>query len=574
MINNLNKNKYSKPPLSVGQSLLFENYFGLNLENKEVRSLCYIYFLFVLSNEYKSIPPIFGEPEKKWLNEEKNGLPTFQRLIASLGKLFSLSFCPDFGIDNIMFEFIASNRVNYYYLLQFSSLETIYSNYRKNIFTITEKYKAVQYVPQFLHDIYDNRHDLKDFFSTLPNEFGALIEWWRQAGFEEFCGSHGRNNTFDASKDPTTNEMHIEKGINIVGFINYELGIGEDARLACKALGSHTHICATEPKFNIPSPMIPESDRWKTSSTPKYDTNIIYMPANEHLSLALKTYDSFFKNRFSICNWQWELPLWPKALRPCLGLANEIWAPTTYIQNAINSVGSSQAIFMPMPVHISSFTQYDRRYFNLPLNNFIFLFVFDSLSWPQRKNPYACIEAFKAAFGSSPNVSLVIKTMNLKSSNFFYSYIMDSCMNDSRIFFYNKAFTRSEILSLFTVCDAYVSLHRAEGFGRTIAEAMLLGIPTIVSNFSGNCDFCNAENSYLVDGNIINLRRGDYIYHKNQFWFDASIDDAANKMKLCYSDKKARMQKIEHAKKIISENYSLSHVSQSYIKRLKFIGRI
>jgi hypothetical protein len=104
-------------------------------------------------------------------------------------------------------------------------------------------------------------------------------------------------------------------------------------------------------------------------------------------------------------------------------------------------------------------------------------------------------------------------------------------MSDPRVFLINKSLSRSELLALNATCDCYVSLHRAEGFGRDIAEAMLLGQDVIVSDYSGTCDFAKGPKVHPVKGKRIRIKRGDYPGATGrEFWFDADVTDAAKKM--------------------------------------------
>jgi len=573
MNQSVNDLKFDSPPLSIGQALIFEIYYNIPLDEQETIEICYVYFLFILSLEYRDLPPIFGTKEREWLLLSPHGIPNYQYYISKFYKISQQIYVLDHGSENFLFDFIASNSVNYKYFSVFVNTDDLLKKCKDNLFTNVASWMAVDYIPNFLQRLYAEREDLKDFFSKFKNEYRVLLLWWLYYGFDEFFTNFNsrinKKEHFTSIYNPD-----MPKGINVLGFVGYEFAIGEDARLAYQALSSCQNTCVVEPPIDIPSRHKNTTLQRVVSTYPKYKTNIVYFPANEHLSLYLKYYNSFFKNKFTICNWQWELPFWPKPLNYCFNLADEIWAPTTYIQRSIDSAGRQKAILMPMAVHIPSFKKYEREYFKINKKKFVFLYIFDSLSWFQRKNPYACIESFKLAFHNSKDVTLIIKTMNFSNTHPFFSYISRECEKDPRIMFINKCYSRDEILSLYSCCDAYVSLHRAEGFGRTIAEAMLLGLPVVVSNFSGNCDFCNNENSFLVAGTLINLKKTDYIHSEGQYWYDVSIDDAADKMKLCYSNELIRSKFIINAKKKIVDLYSLEVVSRAYISRLNELGCI
>jgi glycosyltransferase involved in cell wall biosynthesis len=174
---------------------------------------------------------------------------------------------------------------------------------------------------------------------------------------------------------------------------------------------------------------------------------------------------------------------------------------------------------------------YPRSHYGLPEGKFLFLYIFDFNSSVARKNPMAAVKAFKQAFVlTDDSVGLVFKTMNTKANNPEWLAFLKECQMDRRIHVITETFDRPAVLGLINTCDAYVSLHRAEGFGRTMAEALLLGKPVVATNYSGNVDFIDAESDFLVDYKIINAM--DYSYQwvdgaDKQVWADVDINNAA-----------------------------------------------
>ena len=200
--------------------------------------------------------------------------------------------------------------------------------------------------------------------------------------------------------------------------------------------------------------------------------------------------------------------------------------------------------------------------------------MFDGNSWLSRKNPLACVQAFQKAFGnSSRGVSLVIKAMNVSQSGVLWDKLISLIGNDSRIIVINQMLSKQDLINLVSSCDCFVSLHRSEGFGRNIAEAMLLGIPVIVSNFSGNTDFCNEESSFLVNGEKVPLKPVDYLFYENQYWFEADIKEAALQMQLVLESSDLRGKIVNNAIRYMENNHSLEVVKPIYQQALKEIMR-
>jgi glycosyltransferase involved in cell wall biosynthesis len=200
--------------------------------------------------------------------------------------------------------------------------------------------------------------------------------------------------------------------------------------------------------------------------------------------------------------------------------------------------------------------------------------MFDGNSWLTRKNPIAGVKAFLIAFNDNkkhPNIELVIKAMNINELSREWKDLQTIIENDSRITVINKKFNRIDSINFIDSCDCYISLHRSEGFGRIIAESMLLGKPVVVTNFSGNVDFCNLETSYLVNGELVPLKEKEYLFSEGQYWCDPDIQEAANQLICVYEDKVRRARVSEAGKRFIETHYSHESVKNEYKQRFNDI---
>lgn len=184
---------------------------------------------------------------------------------------------------------------------------------------------------------------------------------------------------------------------------------------------------------------------------------------------------------------------------------------------------------MPLVVSVDRLNRCSRSHFGLPAKPFLYLYIFDFNSHLERKNPQAAILAFQAAFPnkSDDELGLVLKVMNSKQEDAEWLQFVAQCKLDPRIVLINQTMDRGEILGLIEVCDAYVSPHRAEGFGRTLAEAMLLGKPLVATNFSGNASFMHPEYTLPVNYELRPLSEGDYHFIEKSdqaSWANPSIE--------------------------------------------------
>jgi glycosyltransferase involved in cell wall biosynthesis len=226
-------------------------------------------------------------------------------------------------------------------------------------------------------------------------------------------------------------------------------------------------------------------------------------------------------------------------------------------------------------VTLPDFERLDRLNLGLPNRAFVFLYVFDFFSYLDRKNPFAAIRAFKLAFPDRlSDVSLVLKAMNGNEKSTLWLSMVQLIDDDPRIIIVNQTLSRAKILALFDACDCFVSLHRSEGFGRGPAEAMYLGKPVIVTNYSGNTDFTLPDNSCLVDFSLVNVQAGQYPFHEGQQWADADVGHAAWYMKKLYADTNYATDLGARGRAYVRENFNQRIVGEIYETRLKKLGLI
>jgi glycosyltransferase involved in cell wall biosynthesis len=129
---------------------------------------------------------------------------------------------------------------------------------------------------------------------------------------------------------------------------------------------------------------------------------------------------------------------------------------------------------------------------------------------------------------------------------------------------------REVLLDLYRACDAYVSLHRCEGFGRGIAEAMLLGKPVIATAYSGNLDFCTPDTALLVPATTRKVRPGDYPEAQGMDWAEPDVEAAAEAMRRCAL---AGWQPEGTAVQRVADTYSAQQVGHNYRQRLECLAR-
>ena len=241
-------------------------------------------------------------------------------------------------------------------------------------------------------------------------------------------------------------------------------------------------------------------------------------------------------NVYRIAYWNWELETVPDEWIEAAELVDEIWSPTRFVADAMRPRMPCPVHYMLPGVEIGPIEQVTRASLNIPENHFVFLFMFDLHSQIHRKNPAAVFDAFRQAFPETDTATLVIKT----SGGDIHSADLDLLRRTIRgrnVILFDELMTRAKAYGLIAMSDCFVSLHRSEGFGLGLAEAMLMARPVIATGYSGNLDFMNRNNSLLVDYERVEIKEDRPIYTRGNFWAQPSIDQAATYMREVYEDR-------------------------------------
>jgi glycosyltransferase involved in cell wall biosynthesis len=449
---------------------------------------------------------------------------------------------------------------------------------------------------QLQYLIWTARPDVQSAFS-LPGQQIEFLQWFYTHGLEE----HGywpllseqekqlllelpepwrsRIQTAILQKpEPTEPRIPFTQrpfGVNLIGYAFGQLGIGEDARMAARSL-----LAAKVPMTMVnfpPGSDVLQSDHsmeQHVSEKGPFAFNLFCMTAEETGRYYAEHGRTQFLDRYNIGYWPWELSQWPAEWKMLLELIDEVWVSTQHTYNALMPVCSKPLYLMPIAAELGSVRRFSsrkqaRKHFCLPERAKLFCFSFDLKSSIDRKNPQACVDAFISAFPkenfSSETVGLVIKIHKPTKPNRIWSRLKQLAAVDNRIHIIENTLPRPDLLALYKACDCFVSLHRAEGFGRGLAEALQLGLHVITTSYSGNMDFCQPPHANLVRYRLIKLKKGQYPHGEGQVWADPDVSHAAELMR-CFALKK-RPKRNELA----WPEFSTSIVGQRYKARLEAI---
>ncbi|EIT84629.1 group 1 glycosyl transferase [Fictibacillus macauensis ZFHKF-1] len=362
-------------------------------------------------------------------------------------------------------------------------------------------------------------------------------------------------------------------GVHLIGYSRAEQGTGQSCRLAAHALEAADVPLAMVHYWPIAARQEDHSWVHKEVTEPCYNTNIFHINADQlDIAYRFRLLDrKWFRDAYNIAVWHWELPQFPEEFQESFSLVDEIWAPSRFIQNAIAKNTTKPVHWMPHCTPPLSCSAKSRQAFTLPQQSFLFLMMYDPNSSLIRKNPQGAIKAFQRAFApNDSNVALVIKinsnTLNLEEE---LAHLQRLIADYQNIIVINQTLSREDMNALIKCVDCFVSLHRSEGFGLSIAEAMKAGKLAIATGWSGNLDFMNKENACLVSAPLISVGEDWGPYKAHQQWGDPDLEEAAAYMKKATKDSAWKTTKEQKALQTIEEQFSPKVCGERMKKRLQ-----
>ena len=277
-------------------------------------------------------------------------------------------------------------------------------------------------------------------------------------------------------------------------------------------------------------------------------------------------------DRYVVANWFWELPEMPEQWLPEFEYVDEVWAASNFIRDAIASKAPVPVVHVPAVVQLSNGHRFSRIELGLPEHTFLFLAMFDTRSVLERKNPLGVVRAFNRAFKpTDKNVALVLKLNNPDYEQPVLQELRQEIAGWKNVFVIDWLMNRDELTSLIETCDCFVSLHRSEGFGLGPAEAMSLGKPAMVTNWSGSTDYMTAENCISIDYELVRLDRDYGPYKAGQRWAEPDLDQAAHWMKKLAAEPELAKQIGLRGQQTIKSQFSPEAVGKIIQHRLEQI---
>ena len=359
-------------------------------------------------------------------------------------------------------------------------------------------------------------------------------------------------------------------GVSIVGFPLNTLGLGEDARSLFKVLRSLGVPVSLVDMGNDALERITEADAYEPYIFPRpmFPTVVFCMPLFELLSVKAEWGPGALSGRYVIGYCPWELtsidPCWDHAY----AAVDEFWASTRFLVDVYRSLTSRPVIHMPMLVDAGSPDLTVRRRYGLPEREFACLVMTDLNSTLKRKNAAGAVRAFQMAFPrADTGVRLFLKTTHLERRPGEWEALGKVIGDDERVIVIDGPLPRPELLGLIATSHVFLSLHRAEGFGRVLAEAMMLGTSVVATDWSGSRDIVDERTGYPVRCHTVPVKPEDYPEAAG-VWAEPDLAQAAGIMRALRDQPAAAAARIAQGRQHVAGHFSLQVIARQVATRL------
>jgi glycosyltransferase involved in cell wall biosynthesis len=327
----------------------------------------------------------------------------------------------------------------------------------------------------------------------------------------------------------------------IVGALSRNNGIASGARLqwnTLRQLGVDVDILDATPALRDPLFRIPHDP----------GSAYIFHSDGPQTACLIRSVLPHAATAYRVAYWAWELPDPPEDWRGCDRNVSEIWTPSTYARSGLSRLGKKPVEVVP---HYIPAVPTRKRRADGP---FTVLAMADSRSSFTRKNPAGALRAFRMAFGASKSARLLLKLTTRCASERREVETVLGDLTDPNVEIISEFLTPTALTALYRDADILLSLHRAEGFGLSMLEAMANGVPVVATGWSGNLEFMGPSDSRLVPHRLIPVDDASGVYRRSM-WADPDLEAAANALRELAADPQAyaRLAAMAHGR--VSSTY-------------------
>jgi glycosyltransferase involved in cell wall biosynthesis len=373
---------------------------------------------------------------------------------------------------------------------------------------------------------------------------------WRKAGpYYNFVMREGLARSFPPARPRS---LGPGRDVRLVGLLSTATGIGQSARLCIADLERNNYRVAKKSLSRlfgvdqrVPYPAGP--DRLASEALTIYHLN----PPLMLLGMVASGLRSYYRSA-NVAYWAWELPELPPEWVVALSYVDAVMVPSRFCRDIVARHTDKPVLVVPHPVtalmpSAPAARQRDGGPFRV-------LNAFNCSSSLYRKNPDAIIDAFKLAFGTDSGAELILKVSDGRQHKADIALLESRIGGAPNIRIVDSLMSSEELDTLFRSVDAYVSLHRSEGFGLTVAEAVMRELPVVVTDWSGTTDFCEPGLAYAVENRLVPVAdpHPAYCSIRDAVWAEPSVEDAARQLSEIRSrPQEARSRAVELKRRLV-----------------------
>ena len=363
-------------------------------------------------------------------------------------------------------------------------------------------------------------------------------------------------------------------GVTVIGYVQAESGVGESARSTLRALAC-TGVAHSAQDFRVGNvSRMSETVDASLATGRQHAISLFHINADQLPVARTFLGEAPFTGTYRIGFWAWELENFPAEWHGAFAHVDEVWVPSSFCQRAIAAVSPVPVLVMPHCVEVPAQLAPDRARFGLRPGSVVFLAMADMMSSAGRKNPFAAVQAFRDAFEpGDASVELLVKIANAERDPVAFERLQALVAGHPQIHLLSESLDRAALNVLLDSVDCFVSLHRSEGFGLVIAEAMARGKVVVATGWSGNMDFMNSHNALPVDYRLVTLEADHGPYRKGERWAEPAHEDAVAKLRRVAREPELRRLLSERARQECAAHLSAPAVGALMRSRLTRIQR-
>jgi glycosyltransferase involved in cell wall biosynthesis len=346
-------------------------------------------------------------------------------------------------------------------------------------------------------------------------------------------------------------QRSLKNGLSVVSHFRSEIGIGQAARnvgYACDAARLPVSF------RNLPLPGRENDLEFSSKCNSLSDRKASLLVLG--LGAVIHQQHEIAPGRLNILFPFWELARIPSEWHAAIRKFDEVWAPSRFVASAFEDLSGIPIHYVPQPVLLPAKPPEPRP--NRTTLRFFTYLDFDS--FVERKNPKAAIAAFRAAFAPTMrDVELVVKTRGALDTG-QRRWLEEIAAPDTRIRIVDRTLDRAGMDAMMAESDAFISLHRSEGFGFGPAEALAAGKAAVATDYSSTSEFINAQTGYPVACTLEPVRSGEYVHTEGQVWANPNLDAAVEALRAIYDNPAEADARARRGFALLQERHSLANV--------------